>query len=62
LRYALREPFDRMFNLTNRLEWQAMIDEVRSDPAMRMIVIKNFPVWKDPVKVPFRKPGAVINR
>lgn len=31
-----------------------MIKDVRPDPAMRLLVIKNFPVWKDPVKSPFK--------
>ncbi|MFP4097876.1 MAG: hypothetical protein ACLFU1_03720 [Alphaproteobacteria bacterium] len=48
LRYALREPFDRMFNLTDRHGWQAMIDDVRTDTRLRLLIVRNYPLWKVP--------------
>lgn len=48
LRYALREPFDRMFNLTDRHGWQAMIDAVRTDTRLRLLIVRNYPLWKVP--------------
>jgi len=46
--------FDQFAKCATLSKWQAMIDDVRSDPALRLLVIKNFPVWKDPVKPAFK--------
>ena len=39
LRYTLRVLFDKILNLANPHEWQAMIDDLRTDSDMRMLII-----------------------
>ncbi|MFP4097903.1 MAG: hypothetical protein ACLFU1_03865 [Alphaproteobacteria bacterium] len=37
-----------MFNLTDRHGWQAMIDAVRTDTRLRLLIVRNYPLWKVP--------------
>jgi hypothetical protein len=41
LRYTLREPFDRMLNLTDRQGWQGRQDSNLRHPVLEICVIKN---------------------
>ena len=48
LRYSLREPFDKMFNLTNRLEWQGQRD---SNPRHRVLETRALPTELYPFRL-----------